>query len=243
MQPGPDKRVLPPWMQFMYTMPSPLTITSAVTLHDSNTRLKSYIYPLQRIGEEMLRQYKSGTLGPHDVVTHSFVKLRNELMLNTRSLITPGALAMSEYLKQNPLTESDLRLKYSRQLKMSPFSKEVSEAVMQAAIRTNPVVTNQAIRSRFFGITGLALAPGILTFRIYNAKDEDRVYEMFRFGSELTGGTIAIWRGVPAMWGACKIVIPKMLPKYVVAMHVVFNLTMSSMGSVLGGEAYDRLRT
>lgn len=227
-----------PWTR---PLPSSLAIFSGISLQDANVRLFQYINPLQQQGEVMLNLYKAGKLGPHDVVVHNFVELRNRLMQQARLLISPGALAMSEYIKETPPTVDDLRLKYSRQLNLSPFSKEVSEMIMAKSIQTNPVVTNQAMRMRLFGITGIAMFPGLLTFRLYQAQSEDRVYEIFRAGTEVVGGTITAWRGVPAMWAATKVCVPRLAPKQVVVLHVVFNVTAATIGTGTFGLIADKI--
>jgi len=232
-------QIVMPWAQ---PLSSVLAVQSAVTFNDTNARLTQYIGPLEQQGGAMLQRYKAGLLGPHNVAVHDFVKLRSQLMNITRGAISPGALAMSEFIKEKPPTEADLRIKYAQKLRVDPYSIQVSEMIMKKSIQTNPAVTGHAMRWRLFGITGVALFPGLLTFRLYQARSEDRVYETFRAGSEVVGGALAVWRGVPAMWAACKVAIPELAPKRVVVLHVVFNLAASTAGSVIGGHVADTAR-
>ena len=225
--------LVPPWA---VALPSSLSVYSTVTFHDSNTRLKHYIRPLERIGGQMLEQYKLGRMRPHDVAVHEFVNLRNQLMKTTRGVISPGALALSEYLKEKAPTFADLRTKYASE----GSEQKIHEKIMKKSIETNSTVTKQAMRMRWFGITGIGLFPGLLGVRLYQAPDEERVYEAFRVGSELVGGSLATWRGVPALWAACKIKFPKFPPKQVLLIHVVFGIGTSTVGSMVGSSVADK---
>jgi hypothetical protein len=221
-------------------LPTGLSVNSLFTTWDGHMRLSRYVQPLKVDGGALWQLYQKGLLGEHQVVTHTFVKLRENLMNVTRSWLTPGALAMSAYLKEKSPSEGDLRLKYSRQLGLNPYSQQVSEMIMQKALDPSKTVTAAATNMRFFGITGfLLLMPGTVWYRIYKAPNEDRVYEMFRLGGEVMGGTLAAWKGLPAMWGACKYAMPKVPSAYALALHVVFGVAASTVGSYAGGKATD----
>lgn len=211
------------------------TIYSGVAFNDSTVRLNYYLKPLQSEGTKLLELFKNGHLGPHDVCTHNFINLRNQLMLITRSKISSGALAMSEFLKEKPFTEEELRNKYSKKLQAPPKSLVVSEEIMKRSIATNPLVTNQAINMRLSGISGLAFFGTATALQLYKVNDEKYVYEAFNLASEIVGGSIGTWKGVPAIWTACKVILPKMPTRPVLALHVIFNLGSSIGGSVIGG--------
>ncbi len=226
-----------PWAR---PLASALTVHSGVTFNDTNARLTKYLRPLEQQGAAMLNNYKSGRLGPHDVAVHDFVKLRNELMNATRGATSPGAQAMAKFLKVDGLTVEVLTSKYAK--KIVGGVKEVHEHIMKKSIETNPVVNSHVAKSRLYGITGLALLPGALAFDIYQARSEERIYETFRAASEVVGGTLAVWHGVPAMWAACKVAIPKAPSKHVVMLQVVFNLTAATSGSLIGGQVAASIR-
>lgn len=131
-------QIVYPWAR---ALSSPILTTSAITFNDTNARLTKYIRPLERQGGEMLKMYKAGRLGSHDVVAHKFINLRNQLVAVTRGAISSGAFAMSEYIKLKPPTEVELRNKYSLKLGLSPNSSAVSEMIMEKSINTNPSIT------------------------------------------------------------------------------------------------------
>jgi hypothetical protein len=240
--------------------PTGIAITGAFSSFDSHQRLTQYIYPLESVGGQIIADYKAGRIGDHMTVSHDLFKLRNNLMALTRNAITPGALAMSEYLKQDApnedamrgkirqTIEADARLKLSREMKLSPYSQEVtkrleqlvSENLMQKAVSPNIAVTAAAIRNRWMGVTAFSFfLPGTLTFTLYRAPKEDRIYEIFHAAGEVVGGTVLSWKSVPHLWGACKLTLPKISARPVLCLHVLFNFGASTAGALAGGTAVD----
>lgn len=199
MSASPSPRPSDTLYSFLHTygfLPTGVAITGAFSGFDSHVRLTSYIRPLEQVGGLMLENYKAGVIKDHQVVVHDIVKVRNELMNMTRGKVSPGALAMSQYMKADAPTEADLRLKYSRQLAASPFSREVSEMIMSKAVSPNPTVTAAALRNRWLGMSAFTImGPAQLTWVIYRAPSEDRIYEGFRSASEVVGGTLGMENG------------------------------------------------
>jgi hypothetical protein len=237
-------------------IPSGISIAASFSFWDSNARISQYINPLARVAEQLRLRFEIGAIEHHWAISHDAFTLRNKFMELTRSRLTAPAFAMSEYLKVAPVPFEILRAKYSKQvtmdlrlywanrLTMSPFSPAVTEAatsqlVLQASTRPNPDINQAAYRGRFFGLTAAFLFPGQLTFRLYRAPSEDRIYELFLASSEVVGGTLASWKLVPHLWAACKVNFPPIKGRQVTVVHLIFNLATSTVGSLTGATAFD----
>ncbi len=228
---------------FAKPIPGSLAISGSFMGFDATKRLNLYINPLQQMGEKLLLQYKNGKLGPHNVAVHEFHKLRDFYMLMTRNSMSAGALAFSEYVKETTPPLGKLQQKYADRLNAPPTSKVVNERIMRASFSPNPMVNAQIFKARFFGISAVALFPFATAFRLYQARDEDKVYECFRMGSEVAGGTLAVWKGVPAIWGATRIALPRQPTAFALVLHVVFQITAGFFGSEVGGFTADSARS
>ena len=237
-------------------IPSGISITGAYSFWDSNARISQYLTPLARVAEIIKVKFESGAIEHHWAISHDAFTLRNRFMEFTRAKLSAPALAMSEYIKVEPksflaLREQyakqitiELRLIWARRLTLSPFSPAVTEAatsqlVTEASTRPNPAMNKAAYNGRIFGLTAACIFPGLLTFRLYRAPDEERIYELFLGSAEVVGGTLASWKLVPHMWAACKVNFPPIKGRQVTFVHLIFNLATSTAGSLTGGAVVD----
>ena len=216
------------------------SIAAATLSFDSHMRITHYINPLEkeaaRIAKKLLANPSSWML---DVILHNAVNLRNNLLSITRSNISSGSLAMSEYLKESPPSLTKLKSLKAKKLGLSVSDPKVSKAVISSAFKGNASVNRNARNMRFVGIT-LVLGMMAARWYTYRANSEETVYSAFkRSASEAIGGYLGIKYGVPALWGLLRYALPGMSRSKATILHLVFMMAASTAGTALGSKAYD----
>jgi hypothetical protein len=224
------KNVMAQWATALPLWAGPPLIFAA---WDAQMRLSHYEPRLQALTEDILKGQSLAKFPDHVFIAQKFFDGRNKLLDETRQFLTPVGRALSEATKAAAPEYDATRTQRAAKLIQPVDSLAVSESIIGSAPRANQTVTSGAKAARVFGVTFAVLAGGTMALQLFKAKDEDRLAEMFRMSSEVVGGGIGTLVGVPAMWAACKLVVPKVTHRPAIVLHIMFNLVGAAAGSAL----------
>ena len=235
-----------------------MAATSLFSWNDANARL-SYNSSAKSLAERILRDYEAGKYPSDKVAAALAVEERNAALAAAREKLSPGGRAMSEAIKEQGLGIEALRTKYAAKaiietpslvranettasaIARLAESEAVSVQVMQAAGRTNKLITGLARFNKVAGPAGVAVGVGVSVYEVYSAPEGEKLYVAGREGFGFTGGLIgAAGGGLAAGWVASFACGPA-LPICAIAVSIVIVGGAGYAGGRLAESGYEGL--
>jgi hypothetical protein len=240
-----------------------------VSAADAHLRLTRYVRPAEELSQRVMRDVAEGRI-THMEGRAEAAGGRSALREATREGLSPGGRATSEAIEPSAVTLGELADRYAvRALEQNPAlraeygittvtrgeaateraitairdSEQVSEAIIRAAGRTNPVMTGASRVMRVAGPVAVGAQVAVGTYRVLSAEEGEHMWTAGEEISSFTGGTLGASAGgvVLSTLGAVAVgagVVVSAPVAIVVSILVVGGMAMA--GSYAGQSIWDR---